>query len=171
MGCREARVSPVVIGRRLFVKLPRAAFVRWFAVVLLAVAALGVPAIGSAKAQQAIVVSLSHQMLWAYQGDKLVTSSYVSTGKAGSATPLGSYAVLTKLPSQSMEGVIGGEYSNMPDVPSVLYFTNRGHALHGTYWHSNFGTPMSHGCVNLPLDVAAWLYDWAPVGTPVLIIQ
>jgi lipoprotein-anchoring transpeptidase ErfK/SrfK len=58
----------------------------------------------------------------------------------------------------------------VPDVPSVLYFTNRGHALHGTYWHNNFGVPMSHGCVNLPLDVAAWLYNRAPVGTLVLIV-
>ncbi|HLL49593.1 MAG TPA: L,D-transpeptidase [Thermomicrobiales bacterium] len=52
----------------------------------------------------------------------------------------------------------------------MLYFTNRGHALHGTYWHTNFGAPMSHGCVNLPLDVAAWLYRWAPIGTPVLVV-
>ncbi len=151
-------------------KLPRAAFVRWIAVALLAIATLGAPATGSAKAQKSIVVSISQQVLWAYKGDKVVMSSYVSTGKAGFATPIGSYAVLTKIPSQTMEGVIGGEYYNVPDVPSVLYFTNQGHALHGTYWHSNFGTPMSHGCVNLPLDVAAWLYDWAPVGTPVLIV-
>src|SRR5215207_2486857 len=60
---------------------------------------------------------------------------------------------------------------NVPDVPWVLYFTNSGHALHGTYWHNNFGTPMSHGCINLPMDVAAWLYDWAPLGTPVLVVQ
>jgi lipoprotein-anchoring transpeptidase ErfK/SrfK len=59
----------------------------------------------------------------------------------------------------------------VPDVPWVLYFTNSGHALHGTNWHNNFGTPMSHGCINLPMDVAAWLYDWAPLGTPVLVVQ
>ena len=148
----------------------RAALGRWIVVILLAVAALATPAMGSARAQKSIVVSISHQMLWAYKGDKVALSSYVSTGKAGFETPLGSYTVLTKLPSQTMEGVIGGEYYNVPDVPSVLYFTNRGHALHGTYWHNNFGSPMSHGCVNLPLDVAAWLYRWAPVGTPVLIV-
>jgi lipoprotein-anchoring transpeptidase ErfK/SrfK len=151
------------------VKIPRAALRRWIVVVLLAVAALAAPAIGSAKAQKSIVVSISQQMLWAYKGEKVMFSSYVSTGKAGFDTPVGSYAVLTKLPSQTMAGVIGGEYYNVPDVPSVLYFTNRGHALHGTYWHNNFGAPMSHGCVNLPLDVAAWLYDWAPLGTRVLI--
>jgi lipoprotein-anchoring transpeptidase ErfK/SrfK len=155
----------------LVVRNPGAATRRWLVVLLLAVAAIAVPLTGSAKPQKAIVVSISHQMLWAYKGDQVVMSSYVSTGRAGFDTPLGSFAVLSKLPSQTMEGVIGGEYYNVPDVPWVLYFTNRGHALHGTYWHDNFGTPMSHGCVNLPLDVAAWLYNWAPVGTPVQIVQ
>ena len=137
---------------------------------LFALPAIVGSATGSAKARKAIVVSISRQVVWAFRGEKVVLSSYVSTGKAGFDTPTGSFAVLTKLPLQTMEGVIGGEYYNVPDVPSVLYFTDRGHALHGTYWHNNFGTPMSHGCVNLPLDVAAWLYNWAPVGTPVLIV-
>jgi len=123
-----------------------------------------------AKAERTIMVSIGRQMMWVFKGDQVVMSSYVSTGRAGFDTPLGTYAVLTKIPSQTMEGVIGGEYYNAPDVPWVMYFTNGGHALHGTYWHSNFGTPMSHGCVNLPMDVATWLYDWAPVGTPVLIV-
>jgi lipoprotein-anchoring transpeptidase ErfK/SrfK len=142
---------------------------RWFVVVLLSVAVLAAPATGSAKPQKSIVISISQQMLWAYKGKQIVLNSYVSTGRTGFDTPVGSFAVLTKLPSQTMEGVIGGEYYNVPDVPWVLYFTNSGHALHGTYWHNSFGTPMSHGCVNLPLDVAAWLYDWAPIGTPVQI--
>jgi lipoprotein-anchoring transpeptidase ErfK/SrfK len=156
--------------RRPFVKYPRATWARWLVVGLLVVAAFAVPAIGSAKAQKSIVVSISQQMLWVYKGQEVVLSSYVSTGKAGFDTPTGSYSILSKLPSQSMAGVIGGEYYNVPDVPNVMYFTNRGHALHGTYWHNNFGTPMSHGCVNLPLDVAVWLYDWAPAGTPVLVV-
>ena len=58
----------------------------------------------------------------------------------------------------------------MPQVPDVMYFTNEGHALHGTYWHHNFGQEMSHGCVNLPMDVAAWMYQWAPVGARVEIV-
>ncbi len=151
--------------------IPRAATRRGFLAMLVAGAANAAPLTGAARAQKTIVVSISHQMLWARKGQKLILSSYVSTGKAGFDTPIGSFAVLTKLPSQTMEGVIGGEYYNVPDVPSVLYFTNGGHALHGTYWHNNFGMPMSHGCVNLPLDVAAWLYTWAPVGTPVLVIS
>ena len=46
-----------------------------------------------------------------------------------------------------------------------MYFDYDAEALHGAYWHNNFGTPMSHGCVNLPLDFATWLFDWAPLGT------
>jgi lipoprotein-anchoring transpeptidase ErfK/SrfK len=157
--------------RGLFVHCSGAATRRWLVVVLLALAVTAAPATGAAKAQKAIVVSISQQMLWAYKGDQVVLNSYVSTGRSGFDTPLGSFAVLSKLPSQTMEGVIGGEYYNVPDVPWVLYFTNSGHALHGTYWHNNFGTPMSHGCINLPMDVAAWLYDWAPLGTPVLVVQ
>jgi lipoprotein-anchoring transpeptidase ErfK/SrfK len=152
------------------VYIPCAATRRWFVVMLLVIAALAAPVTGSARAQKSIVISISQQVLWAYKGDRVVLNSYVSTGRAGFDTPVGSFVILTKLPSQTMEGVIGGEYYNVPDVPWVLYFTNGGHALHGTYWHNNFGTPMSHGCVNLPLDVAAWLYDWAPIGTPVLIV-
>jgi lipoprotein-anchoring transpeptidase ErfK/SrfK len=139
----------------------------------LAAAAAGLsPAAGFAKPRgpRFIGVSLGQQMLWAYRGDQLVLSTAVSTGKAGFETPVGRYAVINKLPSQTMEGVIGGEYYNVPDVPWVLYFTDRGHAIHGTYWHSNFGTPMSHGCVNLPLDPAAWLYEWAPLGTPIRVV-
>jgi lipoprotein-anchoring transpeptidase ErfK/SrfK len=155
------------------VRNPGATTRRGLIVSLLVVAANAAPvaAAAKAKAQKTIVVSVGQQMLWAYKGNKVVLSSYVSTGRTGFDTPLGSFAVLSKLPSQTMEGVIGGEYYNVPDVPWVLYFTTSGHALHGTYWHDNFGMPMSHGCVNLPLDVAAWLYKWTPEGTPVQIVQ
>ena len=100
--------------RRSFVHIPRAATRRWFVLLLLVVVALAPPAPGAARAQKTIVISISHQMLWAYKGDQVVLSSSVSTGRAGFETPVGSFAVLTKLPSQTMEGVIGGEYSTCP---------------------------------------------------------
>ena len=78
--------------------IPRAATRRWLVVLLLLVATIAAPVAGSAKAQKAIVVSISHQMLWAYKGREVVLSSFVSTGRAGFDTPLGSFAVLTKLP-------------------------------------------------------------------------
>lgn len=105
-----------------------------------------------------IEVSISQQYLWAWEGDALVLETYVSTGRPGFDTPLGTFYVNTKLESQTMEGVLGGEYYNVPDVPWVMYFTNVGHAIHGAYWHNNFGAVMSHGCINLPLDVAEWMY-------------
>jgi lipoprotein-anchoring transpeptidase ErfK/SrfK len=116
-----------------------------------------------------IEVNLSEQYMIAWQGDTSVIESYVSTGRPGFDTPTGTFYINTKLESQTMEGVLGGEYYNVPDVPWVMYFTDEGHALHGTYWHNNFGATMSHGCVNLPMDVAAFMYDWAPVGTRVEI--
>jgi hypothetical protein len=117
-----------------------------------------------------VSIDISLQYLWAYQGDQVLWQGYISTGTAKFATPTGTYHVLSKIPSQTMEGVLGGEYYNVPDVPDVMYFTDYGHALHGTYWHSNFGTPMSHGCVNLPTDVAQWMYQWSTLGMRVEII-
>lgn len=120
-----------------------------------------------------IVVSLWQQRLWAYEGDTVVLATWVSTGTAETwevETPVGQWRILVKLWSETMAGTVNGEPYRVEDVPNVMYFTNEGHALHGTYWHSNFGAPMSHGCVNLPLDVAAWMYDWAPEGTGVTVI-
>ena len=120
---------------------------------------------------RSVVVSLGQQALWAFDGDRVVRTSYISTGREKFRTPPGLFYVNTKIDSQTMAGVIGGESYNVPDVPYVMYFTDRGHAIHGTYWHENFGQPMSHGCVNLPMDVAAWIYGWAPVGMAVLIME
>ncbi len=123
--------------------------------------------------EKEVVVSLSAQRLWAFEGEKPILSTLVSTGTAETpevATPLGHWRILVKFPIETMEGTVSGEDYRVEDVPDVMYFTNEGHALHGTYWHDNFGTPMSHGCVNLPLDVAAWMYGWAPEGTAVTIV-
>jgi len=116
-----------------------------------------------------IDISLSAQYMTVYVGNEVVAGSYVSTGRPGFDTPAGTFYVNTKLESQTMAGVIGGESYNVPDVPWVMYFTGEGHAIHGTYWHNNFGTVMSHGCVNLPMDFAAWLYSVTPTGTRVEI--
>lgn len=125
------------------------------------------PPPGEAKS---LVVSLGQQKMWAYEGEMVVLSTLVSTGRPGFDTPPGSYRIIVKKEIEDMEGLIGGEYYNVPEVPDVMYFTNEGHAFHGTYWHNNFGQVMSHGCVNLPLDIAAWLYEWTPLGTAVVIV-
>jgi lipoprotein-anchoring transpeptidase ErfK/SrfK len=121
-----------------------------------------------------IVISISQQSLWAYEDGEIVAATLVSTGVgnvAETVTPTGYYTVLTKFLTETMEGTIAGEYYNVPDVPWVMYFDNLGNAIHGAYWHNNFGAPMSHGCVNLPLDVAEFLFSWAPEGTPVTVID
>lgn len=114
-------------------------------------------------------INLSWQYMTVYQDDTVIYELYISSGRAGFDTPTGTFYVLSMLPSDDMEGVIGGEYYNVPSVPNVMYFTNEGHAIHGTYWHNNFGTPMSHGCINMPEGAAAWLYSIAYIGMPVVI--
>lgn len=109
-----------------------------------------------------IVVDVSDQRVYAYENGALVRSTLVSTGLSYYPTVLGDYKVYLKYESQTMSG----PGYNLPGVPYVLYF-HRGYSLHGTYWHSNFGTPMSHGCVNMPTPEAQWLYNWAAIGTPV----
>ena len=116
-----------------------------------------------------IEVNLTTQYLIAWEGDIAVNETYVSTGREGFETPPGTFYINYKLEIQDMEGVIGGEYYNVPNVPWVQYFTNVGHALHGTYWHNNFGQVMSHGCVNLPMEFSEWLYGWTEIGTRVEI--
>jgi hypothetical protein len=142
-----------------------------------AVSAWGPGSFGPGPQQGAwkeIVVSISAQAMWAYENGELVVSTYVSTGTAEvpeTTTPIGYHSVIAKVDVQTMEGTISGEYYRVENVPHVMYFDNLGNAIHGTYWHSNFGAPMSHGCVNLPLDIAAWLYEWAPVGTAVTVVS
>ncbi|MCA9880608.1 MAG: L,D-transpeptidase [Thermomicrobiales bacterium] len=120
-----------------------------------------------------VVVSISQQRMWAYENGELVVTSLVSTGTADvpeTVTPVGYHTIVAKYDVQTMEGTISDEYYRVEDVPNVMYFDNLGNALHGAYWHNNFGAPMSHGCINLPLDIAAWMYGWAEVGTPVTVI-
>lgn len=107
-----------------------------------------------------IDIDLSQQMLYAYQGDQLVNSFLVSTGTYLHPTVLGEYRIYVKYRYTDMAGP--GYY--LPDVPYTMYFY-KGYGIHGTYWHSNFGTPMSHGCVNMQTDEAGWMFDWASVGT------
>jgi lipoprotein-anchoring transpeptidase ErfK/SrfK len=107
-----------------------------------------------------IDVDLTNQSVYAYEGDVVVNSFIVSTGTWLTPTVTGQYKIYVKYRSTKMSGP--GYY--LPDVPYVMYFY-KGYGLHGTYWHNNFGTPMSHGCVNLRTDDAAWIYNWASVGT------
>ena len=120
------------------------------------------PGYASGNGERWIDVDLTNQSLYAYEGDTVVNSFIVSTGTWLTPTVTGQYKVYVKIRSGSMSGP--GYF--LPDVPYIMYFY-KSYGLHGTYWHNNFGTPMSHGCVNLRTDEAAWLFNWASVGTVV----
>lgn len=113
-----------------------------------------------------VEVDLSEQKLKAWQGNSLFLETPVSTGLPWWPTPTGEFRIWIKLRATKMEGGTGAYYYYLPNVPYVMYFENatlpgwRGYGLHGTYWHNDFGTPHSHGCVNLPTPIAKELYYW-----------
>lgn len=126
-----------------------------------------------------IEVNLSNQVLTAYERNTITFETTVSSGiPAGrpspnvlsTKTPSGEFRILAKYPSKHMgNGNLFAAVDDyeLPGVPWTCFFTEAGHAFHGTYWHDNFGTPMSRGCINLRTDEAKWLFRWArPVHEP-----
>ncbi len=133
-----------------------------------------------------IEVNLTMQTLTAYEYGRTVFQTNVSTGipggggaglKALSTTtpisknePNGQFDIIEKVPSKHMgNGNLFADADDyeLPGVPWTCFFTLVGHAFHGTYWHENFGTPMSSGCVNMRTKEANWLFRWAlPPHTP-----
>ncbi|MFB2838126.1 L,D-transpeptidase [Floridanema evergladense] len=114
--------------------------------------------------QRWIQIDLSNQRLIAWEGTKPVYAIVISTGKTETPTLLGTFAIQTK---HRVARMTGPGY-DVPDVPYTMYF-HRGYAIHGAYWHNRFGTPVSHGCINVAPNHAAWLFNWASVGTPVIV--
>lgn len=111
-----------------------------------------------------IDVDLSTQSLVAYIGAEPVYSTLVSSGLWQFPTVTGQFRIYLRYEAQDMSGFHLGYNYYLPSVPYVMYFFED-YALHGAYWHNNFGTPMSHGCVNLAVEDAEWLYEFANVGT------
>jgi len=112
-----------------------------------------------------ILVDLSEQRLYALEGERLVREFVVSTGRWPTVTVTGTFRIWAKLKSTDMSGP--GYY--LPNVPYTMYFY-QDYGIHGTYWHNNFGVPMSHGCVNMRTEDARWLFYWADVGTIVHVV-
>jgi hypothetical protein len=118
-----------------------------------------------------ITIELGTQTLRAYEGTKLVLETLISSGAnykqpdgsvAEFGTPLGNNPIYRKLPTRHMAGgdAAAPDGYDLPGVPWVSFF-NGGMAIHGTYWHNDYGTPWSHGCINTPSEVAKWIYRWA----------
>ncbi|RIK53714.1 MAG: hypothetical protein DCC59_06215 [Chloroflexi bacterium] len=119
-----------------------------------------------------IEVNLGAQILTAYEYDKIVFRTNISSGiPAGrpspkvlsTKTPSGEFTILEKYPSKHMgNGNLFADVDDyeLPGVPWTSFFTESGVAFHGTYWHDNFGAPMSRGCVNMRIEDAKWLLRW-----------
>ena len=131
-----------------------------------------------------IEINLTTQMLYAYEYGNMVFQTNVSSGVPGdptggagipTTTPTGKFTIMDKVPAKHMGYSYFGEQTTgnvladvdnyvLPGVPWTSFFTPQGHAFHGTYWHENFGSPMSHGCINMRTNEANWLFRWC---TPV----
>ncbi len=124
--------------------------------------------LGQSDEEKRIEIDLTNQRLYAYEGDRQVFNFLVSSGKWG-RTPTGIFRIWVKLRYSKMSGGsrVLRTYYYLPNVPFVMYFYNekvpksKGYGIHGTYWHNNFGHPMSHGCINMKTEEAAVLYYWA----------
>jgi hypothetical protein len=120
------------------------------------------PPADAAAGERWIEVLLDHQTLVAYEGSRPVFATLVSTGRNEHKSPAGLYRIKTKVAMAAMNNRPGDpELYRVDDVPWIQYFFE-GYALHGTYWHDQFGTQKSHGCINLSPKDARWVFDWSP---------
>lgn len=123
-----------------------------------------------AQGPKKVEVDLTHQRLYAFEGERKMYDFPISSGKPWWPTPTGTFKPWTKLRYDRMIGGSRalGTYYDLPNVPYVVYFY-KGYAIHGAYWHNNFGVPMSHGCVNVsPADMSL-LYPWMDYSTTISI--
>lgn len=121
--------------------------------------------------EKKLIVNLDDQLVVAYEGDSQVQLFRCAAGaKYGShyLTPTGSFTTDYKRPSRHM--IDGNNHQmntyDLPGVPWVTFIEENGVSFHGTYWHNDFGTPRSHGCINLPSPAAKWVYRWTLPAVP-----
>lgn len=124
------------------------------------------------RGEKWIDINLTKQVLVAYEGEKPVYATLISSGEAGlenhetsTATKRGIFRIHTKYISITMDSDTAGEEFELRDVPYVQYF-EEGYALHGAYWHDMFGRPKSHGCINLAPEDARRLFFWTEPAVP-----
>lgn len=117
-------------------------------------------------------VDLTNQRIECFEDGQLVYSTLTSSGGGGYTTPAGEHAVIYKQPSRYMysdpenEAFSDPDFFDLPGVPFNVFFTTLGHAIHGTYWHGDYGRPRSHGCLNVTPEAARWLWRWVAPAAP-----
>jgi lipoprotein-anchoring transpeptidase ErfK/SrfK len=117
-------------------------------------------------ADKRVEVNLKAQRITAFENGNPVLTSLVSSGVGGFGTPRGPHKVLFKSPTARMIGGAGAHYYDLPGVPFPTFITWSGVAVHGTYWHNDYGRPRSHGCLNVPSEVAKWFWRWTMPEAP-----
>ncbi len=118
-------------------------------------------AISPERADKWIQININEQNLVCFEGDQPVFSTGVGSGLWNTATPKGEFTVLYKRHTRRMMGNQGQEGAyDLAGVPFPVYFTWSGVAIHGTYWHNDYGRRHSHGCVNVPSSAAKWIFRW-----------
>jgi lipoprotein-anchoring transpeptidase ErfK/SrfK len=132
-----------------------------------------------------IEVDLKAQRVMAYEDGVEVYAARCATGgqftieglgAVSFATPTGKHRIVRKRPSRHMMGSVGrSDFYDLPGVPFCTYFTEYGAAIHGAYWHNDFGRTRSHGCVNVLTSDALWFYRWsnphAPYEEPLVLVK
>ena len=127
-----------------------------------------------------IEVDLDKQRLTCYEGERIAFTTLVASGlgrvegeaETDLATHTGETCVLLKQPSRHMSNrpypggpPLAGDIFDLPGIPWNTFFDLSGTAIHGTYWHNDFGIRRSHGCLNVSIAAARWIYRWAyPIG-------
>ena len=122
--------------------------------------------ISADRIDKKIVVDLVEQELTCFEGDTPVLSARTATGFGNNRTPRGEYEVLRKSHTSYMIGGVGSDHYDLPGVSFPSYFTRTAIAVHGTYWHNDYGRPRSHGCVNVLSDAAQFVFRWTAPAVP-----
>ncbi|GHO44185.1 L,D-transpeptidase [Ktedonospora formicarum] len=164
--------------RFLFISIIVFCFLLSIAILPLTMRAVHAQDNSNSESAKKIVVDISDRELVAYEGDEEVFDTLVTTGRKGLETPTGKFSVLQKLSPTTFNSPWpkGSPYYYPPThINYALAFKDGGYFLHDATWITQFGPDetddnhSSHGCVGMPLDAAKWLYNWAPIGTPVII--
>jgi hypothetical protein len=108
-----------------------------------------------------IQIDLSTHILTCFEGERAVFHTPFASGLPGTNTPRGEFRLILKRHTSRMIGGEGDDHYDLPGVPFPVYFTWSGVAIHGTYWHNDYGRSKSHGCVNVPSKNAMWIFRWS----------
>lgn len=118
------------------------------------------------RADKLIQIDIDRQLLTCFEGKVAVFTTLISSGVGDTFTPYGEHHVVAKRHTSRMIGGEDEEVYDLPGVPFPVYFTSSGVAIHGTYWHNDYGRPHSHGCVNVTTDAARWIFCWSEPSVP-----